>query len=69
MPKKPTVRELEQLRETAHQETGQAEVDPLENSEVSQPPLTLTIDDTTHQSLLEQSLREYKEIWEDLANR
>ena len=35
----------------------------------SQPPLTRTIDEATHQSLLEQSLREYEDIWRDLADR
>ena len=45
------------------------EFDFLENVNIIQPPLTRTIDEATHQSLLHQSLQDYKDIWEDLAKR
>ena len=35
----------------------------------AQPPLTRTLDETTHEDLLQESLRDYEDIWRDLAER
>jgi len=49
-----------------------AEIDdlaPVGGFEITPASNRRTIDPLTHQSLLEQSLREYKEIWTILAQR
>ena len=36
---------------------------------IAQPPLTRTLDETTHEELLQESLRDYEDIWRELAER
>ena len=36
---------------------------------IAQPPLTRILNETTHEDLLQESLRDYEDIWRDLAER